>query len=137
MSEARRQAESPEETLRNVAPDNPVAVTRKVAQVARNYRPKTRFQSEALRFAAMRGLRPFFETHDMDPAKATAWTVVDPDFGNLKRHQTSTPTRVPYPPTPSGRPDSASTSWSHLVRHRPDPSAPGWDGRDNQDEGVA
>lgn len=119
-----------ERALADVEPDNPVAATRMVARVARSYRPETRSQWEAFRFTAVKALRPFFEARDMDPAKATAWAVVDPYHGQLQRHGTSTPPREETPPDRSGRRDSGSTTRSCLVRQRPDPSNRGPDDRD-------
>lgn len=73
----------------------------------------------------------------MDPAKAAAWAVVDPYYGQLDGDGSPTPPRASPPPNQSGRPDSGSGSRSSLVRHRPDPSDRGQDGPDTRDEGAA
>lgn len=129
MSDAARQVEALEDALRNVDPDNPVAATRKVARIARRFRPEANSSWEAFRFAAAKRLHPFFEERDMDPAKAAAWAVVDPYYGRLERDEDPTPPRDGTPPKRSGSQATGSTSRSVPDRQLPDPSEGGQAGR--------
>lgn len=87
MRTVRDAKEGLEDALERVDSDNPVAATRAVAGVARRFEPETSSSWEALRFAAVQALRPYFEARPMDPAKAAAWAVCDPFYGQLARDE--------------------------------------------------
>lgn len=120
--------------LEDVAADNPVAATRRVARIARRFEPQAATSWEAFRFAAVQELRPYFEARKVDPAKAAVWAVVDPYYGQLDRGEQSTPPRDGHPPNRSGSREASSKAGSVPSRELPDPSEGGQAGRE---EGAA